>query len=541
MLTGMPPRTHNGARTHESSRRDGNGTDRRSANKRESSDLVGSAPSPDSPLDLPRGMEPSLPSLHPLLDVPVASYSHRGDRYRTVVDQASDLRLPSRAMAQAKDVMSLMDDGWFGNEELSHEQRITTNSGGTPWLANKDRHVDSHRTAASNIDGSVSTKRGELRETQAQPGGDVAGLRRDASARRATSNGLPPMAPPAPQRQPSDPPTPGLGTWTQRQTVFARQPQESARRPNEPDPAAAPALDQQPAAGAAAAAAGVAADVVVSSGSFDEEAVRAAAWKWRFGRRWAAEQEKAFDPTYGQDGNDEEWDEALRYLHACGNGWNFQLGRTSSLDKSLPASLTLGQSLNFSGPVALTLNEETYQGNQLEKAELAATREIASIAKKAQALMAQQSAIEHNVAQRLSTANNGRWAGAYLSTVDIDSWGRFVYALVRVNDQGGHHKMVVRGKNFSNEGKLVEQVRQELASVCAERGVGHVAVHLVGSGVMEWSRDRDRRLKVMEGRVVRGSDASITTESDVAQLACALTRGNLPMNYQVIVQCASAG
>ena len=36
------------------------------------------------------------------------------------------------------------------------------------------------------------------------------------------------------------------------------------------------------------------------------------AWKWRFGRRWAAEQAKQFDPEYGRQGGDEDgWDEAL--------------------------------------------------------------------------------------------------------------------------------------------------------------------------------------------------------------------------------------
>lgn len=36
------------------------------------------------------------------------------------------------------------------------------------------------------------------------------------------------------------------------------------------------------------------------------------AWRWRFGRRWAAEQAKQWDPEYGKQAGDEDgWDEAL--------------------------------------------------------------------------------------------------------------------------------------------------------------------------------------------------------------------------------------
>ncbi len=68
----------------------------------------------------------------------------------------------------------------------------------------------------------------------------------------------------------------------------------------------------------------------------DDAAVVEAAWRYRFGRRWAAEQEKAFDPTYGQGaGSVEAWDEALGYLAACtADGLNLQVARTTSWDRS---------------------------------------------------------------------------------------------------------------------------------------------------------------------------------------------------------------
>lgn len=48
--------------------------------------------------------------------------------------------------------------------------------------------------------------------------------------------------------------------------------------------------------------------------SFDDNRARNAAWRWRFGRRWRAEQAKQLDPAYGQEPGDEDtWDEALGY------------------------------------------------------------------------------------------------------------------------------------------------------------------------------------------------------------------------------------
>ena len=53
-----------------------------------------------------------------------------------------------------------------------------------------------------------------------------------------------------------------------------------------------------------------------------------AAWRWRFGRRWVNEQAKQFDPEQAEDA-EEEWDDALGYLDACGPGFNL-IARTSS-------------------------------------------------------------------------------------------------------------------------------------------------------------------------------------------------------------------
>lgn len=65
--------------------------------------------------------------------------------------------------------------------------------------------------------------------------------------------------------------------------------------------------------------------------SFDEDESRVveAAWRWRFGRRWVQEQAKQFDPEFGREEEQEEWDDALGYLDACGPGFNM-IARTSS-------------------------------------------------------------------------------------------------------------------------------------------------------------------------------------------------------------------
>lgn len=50
------------------------------------------------------------------------------------------------------------------------------------------------------------------------------------------------------------------------------------------------------------------------------------AWRWRFGRRWAAEQAKGLNPLHGRDPEDDEdtWDEALQFL-GTGGAANMQV------------------------------------------------------------------------------------------------------------------------------------------------------------------------------------------------------------------------
>lgn len=66
-----------------------------------------------------------------------------------------------------------------------------------------------------------------------------------------------------------------------------------------------------------------------------------AAWRWRFTRKWQAEQMKQFDgpappgPNGLAEGEDEEeWAAALRLMDAVDGGLNMQIGRTLSLQNS---------------------------------------------------------------------------------------------------------------------------------------------------------------------------------------------------------------
>lgn len=265
----------------------------------------------------------------------------------------------------------------------------------------------------------------------------------------------------------------------------------------------------------------------------DEDKARNAAWRWRFGRRWRAEQAKQLDPTYGKEPGDEDtWDEALGYLDACGGGYRLQIGRTASMDKPLEHSVM--------GSSQLLLDDDSYtaHGSLAEAAALDATKQIGAMAKMAHELMQHQQEIEKRVNQRwgdVSTAGDS-WAGHYLPTVQVDTYGTFPFVLLKVTDRSGVNKLLVRGKIAFVEAQLLQAAHKEISQICTTRRVPPVTTELVGAGVMEWSRDQDRSLNVSKGRVVVGPHSSVQTKSDVARLAGALTRCSLPMHYHITVE-----
>lgn len=63
-----------------------------------------------------------------------------------------------------------------------------------------------------------------------------------------------------------------------------------------------------------------------SSESDGDPAAEAAAWRWRFARRWHQEQTRAMDPENAAGGSPDKTEEALAYLQAGGGaGWNMQV------------------------------------------------------------------------------------------------------------------------------------------------------------------------------------------------------------------------
>lgn len=60
-------------------------------------------------------------------------------------------------------------------------------------------------------------------------------------------------------------------------------------------------------------------------------------------------------------------------------------------------------------------------------------------------------------------------------------------------------------QNYASEPKLIAAVQQEADSARVQHVLPHVKVQHVGTGVMEWSKDRDRRLHIVQGRAVLGS------------------------------------
>jgi hypothetical protein len=84
-----------------------------------------------------------------------------------------------------------------------------------------------------------------------------------------------------------------------------------------------------------------------------------AAWRWRFTRKWQAEQMKQFEPPPPPGANggleepddEEEWTAALRLMDTVDGGLNLQIGRTLSLqNSSMVEDNSVGQSLTLMSP-----------------------------------------------------------------------------------------------------------------------------------------------------------------------------------------------
>ena len=329
-----------------------------------------------------------------------------------------------------------------------------------------------------------------------------------------------------------------------------------------------------------------------------------AAWRWRFSRKWQQEQAKQFDPNYGREEEEDAFEAALNYMDAV-EGLNLQIARTVSVGAASASDLQLERSgLSAMSPSlsqGMLLDSSVRDGQLLrEEADASATNQLRAMARTAQEMLRHQREIERQVVERWSAAGAagagpGSTAGAGASAilaavpaVSLDSWGRFSFVLVRITDRQGRQKMCVRGKNGYSDAAIQRQLEQEVATAAVAQRSPGARLELLGSGTMEWSRERDRLLKasvqaaqagwlvpggwalligkeeggrvwradmclpalwrllppllqVAGSRLVCANDVRLRTQADVGGLAAALARASLPVSFTVEHVARSSG
>lgn len=269
----------------------------------------------------------------------------------------------------------------------------------------------------------------------------------------------------------------------------------------------------------------------------DESKVVEAAWRWRFGRRWVQEQAQQFDPEDAE----EEWDDALKYLEACGPGFNL-IARTSSefgpesrlaRTHSLVSQDSGSKSLN-----TLLLDDQSYshcESALRDAAKQDGNQGVVAIAKKANDLYKQQQEIQKKADQRWEGAAQcgTAWLGHALDPVRIEVAGKFTFVLVKMENRQGSSRLLVRGRYGCSQAVLMHDFDKEMAEKAAVKKLPPVSISLLGSGVMHWSKDK--QIDVIHGSIAVGRDGSVRTKADVAHVAGALIRSALPMNYHITV------
>lgn len=127
-----------------------------------------------------------------------------------------------------------------------------------------------------------------------------------------------------------------------------------------------------------------------------------------------------------------------------------------------------------------------------------------------------------------------QWVGQHLKPVEVEDWGQFKFLMLRLRDRADRQKLLIRGRNYASEGSLVEAVHREMVLISNQHGLPMEAIEVVGGGVMEWRRDRDRHLHIHDGFVTNISTQSMTPD-DLVNLAGVLTKQCLPMHYKVSI------
>ena len=276
-------------------------------------------------------------------------------------------------------------------------------------------------------------------------------------------------------------------------------------------------------------------DAAILRSTSSEDADMNAAWRWRFTRKWQQEQLRQIDGAASVGGNDEDdWSTALDYMAAAvSGGLNLQFGRTTSgeCDPSLSQS---GMLLEASMSRGDSLSKSQGTGGMLDNTPMA-SRRIALAVHKAEQLMAHQEEIERQVAERWNSAEQP-WAAQSIPAVNIDSWGTFPFILARVMDMAsGRQKLLIRGRNRFQVKQAEETLLQEVTAEALNRRLSVPKIDVLGSGRIEWSRERDRCLTITGSAVHSALDTRLKRKEDVGRVAAALARTGLPALHTVIV------
>ncbi|KAL6758339.1 hypothetical protein V8C86DRAFT_2600051 [Haematococcus lacustris] len=283
-----------------------------------------------------------------------------------------------------------------------------------------------------------------------------------------------------------------------------------------------------------------------------------AAWRWRFARKWHAEQQRCLEAD-GTGSCHDKTEDALQFLHAGGGaGWHMQVGATmgtTSVEGSKQSQGTLQGLGSLTAQDLLLMDDGSYQyGSSLMRGGqsltgrplaggagmLAATREVASMNRRAVQLLAQQQELERAADERWrqSCGAADNWIGTYLNTVEIDEWGVFKFLVLRVRGRHDRQRILLRGHNYCCEASLLEDVNQKMAAISAQRGLAMEAVEVMGGGVMEWRKDRDRHVHLHSGFVSHcsmpvGRPASA---AELLNLAGVLARQGLASHYKLSIE-----
>lgn len=172
-----------------------------------------------------------------------------------------------------------------------------------------------------------------------------------------------------------------------------------------------------------------------------------------------------------------------------------------------------------------------------------AFRHIAQAARRAEQLMAHQQEIERAVAEQWQKHESQQsWAAQSIPAVKVDSWGMFPFILARVMDSAsGRQKLIIRGRNRFTIQQGGDALQQEVNAEALNRRLAVPKLDILGSGKIEWSRERDRCLIITGSAVHSALDTRLKRKEDVGRVAGALVRTGLPALHTVIVADGGGG